>query len=87
MAVLANLTEAQLTVARESESERLDVSILEPPSVDPRAIGLFFGRRKRQNGGRPSFDDATILMALENENACNPVLRTSSNAVIEEVTE
>ncbi len=31
-------------------------------------------------------DDATILMALENENACNPVLRTSANAMIEEVT-
>ena len=29
------------------------------------------------------FDDQTILIALENENACNPVLRASANAILE----
>ena len=33
----------------------------------------------------PSFSDQTIILALINENACNPVLRAAARATIEEV--
>ena len=33
------------------------------------------------------FDDQAVLTALENENACNPVLRASARAIIEDTNE
>lgn len=85
MVVLANLTEAQRAFAQESESDRLDQSFLDQPPVNPLELGLppIF-RRKRQEPER-SFTDQDIRTALENENACNPVLRASANAIIETV--
>ena len=80
--MLANLTEAQLDVARENESERLDEEVLNPDEPDLNDIGL--GRRKRQADTMRSFADDVVNLAITNENACNPVLRTSSRAILEE---
>ena len=81
--MLAKLTEAQLDVARENESERLDEALLNPDEPDFNAIGL--GRRKRQADIIRSFDDEVVKVAITNEMACNPVLRTSANAILEYV--
>ena len=78
--MLANLTEAQLNVAWENECEQLD-EVLNPDEPDFSDIG--FGRRKRQATMRP-FTDDVINLAIANENACNPVLRTSARATLEE---
>ena len=87
--VLANLTEAQLAVAQEDESERIDEELLNPPTVSPIEIGLppigaKRRRRRRRQADLPSFDDQAVLTALENENACNPVLRASARSIIED---
>ena len=50
-----------------------------------------FGRRRRQADATPTaepiptFADQVVLVALQNENACNPVLRASANSIIEEM--
>ena len=81
--MLANLTEAQLDVAQEDETERLTDEVLNPDEPDFNAIGL--GRKKRQNDNMRSFDDEVVKVAITNERACNPVLRTSANAILEYV--
>ena len=89
--VLANLTEAQLEFAREDEDDRLTTDFLDQPTFIPEDIGLppSFQRRKRQNEGPTasprSFDDTVVVTALENQNACNPVLRASSSSIIEQL--
>ena len=80
--MLAKLSEAQLDVARENESERLTDEVLNPDEPNFNNIGL--GRRKRQADIR-SFDDEVVKVAITNEMACNPVLRTSANAILEYV--
>ena len=40
-------------------------------------------RQRRQIVSNTMFEDQTILLALQNENACNPVLRASANAILE----
>ena len=40
-------------------------------------------RQRRQSDASTTFEDQVILLALENENACNPVLRASANAILE----
>ena len=86
--VLANLTEAQLAVAQEDESERIDEELLNPPTVSPIEIGLppigAKRRRRRRRQANLPFDDQAVLTALENENACNPVLRASARSIIED---
>ena len=82
--MLDKLTEAQLDVAREDESERLTDEILNPDEPDFNNIGL--RRRKRQaNIMIRSFDDEVVKVAIANEMACNPVLRTSANAILQYV--
>ena len=82
--MLANLTEAQLDVAQEDESERLTDEVLNPDEPDFNNIGL--GRKKRQNDNiMRSFDDEVVKVAITNERACNPVLKTSANAILEYV--
>lgn len=80
MAVIANLTSAQLDILTETESQRLTTEYLNPPTVLPMNIGLR-GRRQTEL----NFDDQIVLIALENENACNAVLRASANSIIEEL--
>ena len=81
MVVLANLTEAQENLARENETQRLDSDFLEPPTP---TFPPGFGRKKRQAQRPPTFDEQVVLVALDNENACNPVLRSSARSIIEE---
>lgn len=87
MMVLANLTEAQLSIAQENASAALSDMFLNPPTVSNLDLGLpSFGRKKRQAAPQVlSFDDQVILVALQNENACNPVLKASANSIIETV--
>ena len=86
--MLANLTEAQLEFAREDESVRLSRNFLDQPTVSTEEISLppfSFERSKRQAQSFNTFDDAAVVFALENENACNPVLRASSNSIVEQL--
>ena len=93
MIVLANLTEAQVEFAREDESERLTTDFLDQPTFNPEEIGLLplelVGRKRRQATEEPprSFPDQAVMVALENENACNPVLRASALSIIETLME
>ena len=80
--MLATLTKAQLEFAREDESDRLPRDFLDQPTVSAEEIGLPF---KRQALSPNTFDDAAVVIALENENACNPVLRASSNSIVEQL--
>lgn len=85
--MLANLTEAQLRFAREDEDERLPPEFLDQPTFDPQTLGLNF-RSKRQGPTEPRrFSDEDVLMALENENACNAIVRASANSIIENLEE
>lgn len=84
MAVIANLTSAQLDILTETESQRLTTEYLNPPTVLPMNIGLR-GRRQTAPEMMLNFDDQIVLIALENENACNAVLRASANSIIEEL--
>ena len=40
-------------------------------------------RQRRQDA--LSFEEHAVLVALQNDNACNPVLRASANSIIEEM--
>ena len=81
MAVLAKLAEAQSEFVREDESERLTTEFLEQPSFDSVDIGL------ETEESLHSFPDHAVMVALENENACNPVLRASALSIIETLQE
>ena len=86
MAILANFTEAQLEFAQENETQRLTEEFLDQPTPRAGDIGLpipFFRRKRAAEEGRPSFADDVILTAIENERACNPVLRASANSILE----
>ena len=87
--MLAKLAEAQAEFAREDESERLTTEFLEQPSFDPLDIGLLPIRNRRQKTEEPlrSFPDQAVMVALEYENACNPVLRASALSIIETLQE
>lgn len=69
MLVLATLTEA-LDLRSEAGSDKLRLNTR---------------RRKRQDNLSPIFEDRVVLVALQNKNACNPVLRASANTIIEEM--
>ncbi len=86
MMVISSLAEDQLAVTAEDETERLSQEFLEPPtpSEDELDLPRFPQRRRRRRQMEtPGFQNQTILVALENENACNPVLRASANSIIE----
>lgn len=85
--MISNLTEAVIDLVSEDEDSALDEELLEPPPFNPVDIGLppFPFRKRRQAADRMRFlDDDDLIMALENENACNPVLRASAISVVEE---
>lgn len=42
-------------------------------------------RRRRQDNPSLAVDNQAVLVALRNSNACNPVLRASAKAIIEEL--
>ena len=82
--MLSNLTEAQIDFASEDEENRLSTDFLNPPTFDPIDIGLPPSNRKKRQVGQESFDDEVVMVALQNENACNPVLRASANALLQQ---
>ena len=49
----------------------------------PRPIPYRHKRQDDQISLGNMFQDQAILVALQNENACNPVLRASANSIIE----
>ena len=83
MVVIANLTDAQLDIFAENESLALSDEFLNPPTPDFSEILPFRRRRRRQAEEMNTFTNELILVALENENACNPILRTSARSILE----
>ena len=52
--------------------------------------GFSFGKRRKRHISElvdvlQSFDQETILLALANAVACNPILRAAANSIIEQV--
>ena len=109
MLVIANLTEAQIALAREDNSSRLPIEVLNPPFNDSDIFLPFStgrrrrrsmegkvpskgkpvapaNRRKRQSDGDRAdrLSDDSVLAAIQNENACNPVLRSSARSLLQE---
>ncbi len=102
--MIANLTEAQIELAREDNSSRLSAEFLNPvfklediglPPEARRRRSVSEGRgirqpvvgarRRRQAAGEVNLSDDDIIAAIQNENACNPVLRSSSRALMEQL--
>lgn len=84
-AVISALTDGQFD-AITLEDTPLNEDFLSPPTPNPVDIGLpplRGARRKRQTQSAITFNEATIRMAREFQNACNPVLRASALATLQ----
>ncbi|XP_064389266.1 uncharacterized protein LOC135337282 [Halichondria panicea] len=95
MVAIGNLTDAQYALVTEDNSTRLGEEELNPACADPLAdLNVLpipgvtpspncVQRQKRQaDNVLLMLEDSAIRTAIENENACNPVLRTSARATI-----
>ncbi len=79
-------TETPTTTEKELITETITVTTPSPQLGEELKPYLPYYRHhpmKRQIELGTMFEDETILLAIQQENACNPVLRASANSILE----
>ena len=85
--LIAALMDAQLNRVKEDEQIRLSPNILESMPFNPLGLELplsSYNQKRRQVDGIGYIEDEVLTVALQNENASNPLLWAYANSLVQE---